>query len=98
MNEMIRAGFLRRLAAFTIDMLTVLTISSLLFGAWGIRSFGVPETGEEYGALVEAGADVAVLLMFGGWFGYVVLSWTPLLGRRTVGMRQMGIRIIRDPR
>ncbi len=96
---MIRAGFLRRLAAFAIDMLTVLTISSLLFGAWGIRTLGgVPETGEQYGTLVEAGADVAVLLMFGSWFGYVVLSWTPLLGRRTVGMRQMGIRIIRDPR
>ena len=99
MNEMVRAGFLRRLAAFVIDALTVFTLSSLLFGAWGIRLLGgMPETGEQFGVLVEAGANVIDLLMTGVWMVYLLLSWTPVLGRRSVGMRQMGIQIVRDPR
>ena len=99
MNEMVCAGFLRRLAAFLIDALTVFTISGVLVSAWGIRMLnGVPETGEQFGALIEAEADVADLLMFGVWLVYMTLSWTPILGRRSVGMRQMGIQIVRDPR
>lgn len=99
MNEMIAASFLRRLLAFLIDAMTLSTIWSFLYGAWALRTFGfVPATAEQFGAIMDAGIDVLPNLIVGGWIGYVALSWTPILGRRTVGMRQMGIQIVRDPR
>ena len=98
MSEFVPAGFFRRLAAFVIDTLAVLMLAMALFLVWVISELGgLPETAEsaivlEASRLVMPGFIAKAMLI------YAIASFTPLLGRRSVGMRQLGISVVRDGR
>ena len=99
MDEFARASFLRRLAAFVIDAVTVLVLAMAFFVVWTVQELGgLPETPAEAAAVLAAGQEMMPRFMVQGWLVYVVASWTPFLGRRTVGMRQLGIQVVRDGR
>jgi uncharacterized RDD family membrane protein YckC len=97
MNEDERATFLRRLAAFLIDAGVVLFLGTGFLSAWIIAELGgVPQTADDYAAMFEVAPLVGPDFLNLALILYAVLSFTPILGRRTVGMRQVGIRVVRD--
>ena len=97
MNDYERATFLRRLAAFAMDIVVVLVLSGAYFVVWAsIELGGLPETGAEIAVVVETAPLVMPSFVAEALLVYAVLSFTPILGRRTVGMRQLGIRVVRD--
>jgi hypothetical protein len=100
MNEqLIRAGFLRRSGAVLIDVGVIFVLATILFAIWATRALGgLPETPAEFAAVMEAGQSVIPDLFVYACVAYIVASWTPLLGRRSIGMRQFGIVVVRDPR
>ena len=97
MNDHERATFLRRLAAFLIDTGVVLFLGSAYFAVWASFELGgPPETPSEFAAVVEIGRLAIPGFLAEALIAYAVLSFTPILGRRTIGMRQLGIRVVRD--
>ena len=97
MNDCERATFLRRLGALLIDAAVVLFLGAMYFTAWAFATLGgVPETASEYTTALEAGEALTPSFLAEALAAYVILSLTPILGRRTVGMRQVGIRVVRD--
>ena len=55
----------------------------------------LPDTPSHVIALVDAGEDVDPSLLPLILLAYLVASWTPLLGRRSIGMRLAGIQTVR---
>ena len=97
MNEYERATFLRRLAAFLIDTGVVIFLGSAYFAVWASFELGgPPETASDFAAVFEVGRIVVPSFLAEALIAYAVLSFTPILGRRTIGMRQAGIRVVRD--
>ena len=93
------AGFFRRLAAFVIDTLAVLMLAMALFLVWVISELGgLPETPAESAIVLEASRLVMPGFIAKAMLIYAIASFTPLLGRRSVGMRQLGISVVRDGR
>ena len=97
MNDHERATFLRRLAALLIDTGVVLFLGSVYFGVWASFELGgLPETPLEFAAIFAVGQLVVPGFQAQALIAYVFLSFTPILGRRTIGMRQVGISVVRD--
>ena len=98
-EQLIRAGFLRRLGALVVDAIVVFVLTTAVFWIWATRELGgLPQSPTELGWLIDAGQVVAPTFLFATGFVYVVACWTPLLGRRTVGIRQIGIVVARESR
>ncbi len=98
MYEDAPAGFLRGLGSFTIDaaLLTAMYVATI--AAWAISSAGVlPDTPSHldtvYAASLESDPNLFPLTCL----GYLVACWTPVFGRRSVGMRFTGLRMVRSP-
>jgi hypothetical protein len=100
MNEqLIRAGFLRRLGAVVVDAIVIFVLTTAVFWIWATRELGaLPQTPAELGWLVDAGQVVAPAFLLATGIVYMVACWTPLLGRRSIGMRQFGIIVARETR
>ena len=98
MNEEQRLpGVHQRLGASLIDLIITGFIANLLFFTWGAEVMGgLPETAADLADLLDAGAQLAPLFLLTAWVGLAVLSWTPILGRRSIGMRTLGIRLVVD--
>jgi len=97
MNDYERATFLRRLAAFLIDTGVVIFLGSAYFAVWASFELGgLPETPLELAMFAAVGQVVVPSFLAEALIAYAVLSFTPILGRRTIGMRQAGIRVVRD--
>jgi hypothetical protein len=98
MNEhLIHAGFLRRLGALVIDAGVILVLASAVFWIWASRVLGgIPQTPTEFAWLLDAGQAVAPGFFIVTGIAYTVACWTPFLGHRTVGMRQLSIVVARQ--
>ena len=97
MSDCERATFVRRLAALAFDIVVVLVLAGTYFVVWASAELGgLPETGSEIAAVAETAPLVMPSFVAQALLVYAVLSFTPLLGRRTVGMRHVGIRVVRD--
>ena len=90
------AGVLRRLAAFAIDAVPVLVVSVALMMAWVIHSVGrTPVTALDWDRAMST-LEELILVQYIPLIAYVVWSWTPLSGRRSLGKRALGLRVVRD--
>ena len=90
------ASFSRRLAAFAIDVGIVLGVSVALMAAWIIQAVGrIPVSQSDWETAFSV-LDDLTLTQYIPLLVYVVWSWTPLSGRRSVGKRAMGLRVVRD--
>ena len=99
MNDDERATLLRRLAAFAIDTVVVTMLTGAYFLVWvSVELGGLPQTPAEFAIAIET-APIVMPTFFGeALIAYAVLAMTPILGRRTVGMRQLGTMVVRDRR
>jgi uncharacterized RDD family membrane protein YckC len=96
MNDETDATFPRRLAAFVIDVAIVMGLSIALMCAWVIRELGrVPVSDDDWLRALAVLEDLA-FLQYGPLLVYVVWSWTPLSGRRSLGKRALGLRVVRQ--
>ena len=90
------ATVLRRLAAFAIDAAITLGLSVALMAAWVIHVVGrVPVSEIEWVRALAVLEDLT-LVQYVPILAYVVWSWTPLAGRRSLGKRALGLRVIRE--
>jgi uncharacterized RDD family membrane protein YckC len=90
------ATVLHRFAAFAIDAAITLGLSVALMAAWVIHVVGrVPVSEIEWGRALAA-LDDLTLVQYAPILAYVVWSWTPLAGRRSLGKRALGLRVIRE--
>ena len=96
MDEVDDASFARRLGAFAIDVFVVVGLMVLLTAALIVRALGhVPASVTDW-ARAEAVLDgVETIQLLAPVLGYVVWSWSPLAGRRSLGKRALGLRVIR---
>jgi uncharacterized RDD family membrane protein YckC len=86
---------IRRLAAFTIDAGLVLVVSVALMMAWVIHVVGrTPVTALDWDRAMSTIGDLT-LVQYIPLIAYVVWSWTPLSGRRSLGKRALGLRVVR---
>ena len=90
------ASFSRRLAAFAIDAGIVLGLSAAVMAAWIIHAVGrVPVAQSDWETALSALDDLP-LTQYIPLLAYVAWSWTPLSGRRSVGKRAMGLRVVQE--
>jgi uncharacterized RDD family membrane protein YckC len=95
-NDVADAPVLRRLAAFAIDAAITLGLSVAVLCAWVIHVVGrVPISEIERQRAVSALEDLT-LAQYLPVLAYVFWSWTPLSGRRSLGKRVLGLRVIHD--
>jgi uncharacterized RDD family membrane protein YckC len=98
MNEMLPAGFVRSLAAFTCDVVFVIAFTAIVMTAWTIQMIGVlPDSPAHLTALYEESLNLPDLLP-AGVLAYLAASSSSVFGRRTPGMRLFGLRVVRGPR
>ncbi len=99
MNDVARAGFLRRLGAFAVDLVVVTALGIAVMVVVVVVRVGVlPETASHASALFDAVDTVDPNVLPLVLLAYLVASWTPLLGRRSIGMRLAGIETVRATR
>ncbi len=97
MDDVVDASFARRLAAFAIDVLVVVGLVMLLTAALIVRALGhVPASVVDWVRADAALDDVETIRLLAPLLGYVVWSWSPLAGRRSLGKRALGLRVIRQ--
>jgi uncharacterized RDD family membrane protein YckC len=95
-HELTHATVLRRLAAFAIDAAIVLGRSVAAMSAWVIHDVGRVPVSEIDWQRAMAVLDDLTVIQYVPLVAYVVWSWTPLAGRRSLGKRALGLRVIRD--
>ena len=97
MNDQVaHATFLRRLAAFALDAAIVVGLSVAVMSFWVVRAVGrIPVSEVDWGRAMSALEDLT-LVQYVPFVAYVVWSWTPLAGRRSLGKRAHGLRVIRE--
>jgi uncharacterized RDD family membrane protein YckC len=96
MDDVVDASFARRLAAFAIDACVVLVLVTLLTATLVVRALGhVPASAVDWANADTALDDVETIQLLAPLLGYVVWSWSPLAGRRSVGKRALGLRVVR---
>jgi uncharacterized RDD family membrane protein YckC len=96
-ERLIRAGFLRRLGAVVIDAIVAFVLAVAFFLVWDDP--GVSWHARDAGrgrCCARRGPAGDTEFIVEAWLAYVVASWTPLLGRRSVGMRQLGTWVVRE--
>ena len=99
MNDAACASFLRRLGAFVVDVVVVTLLAAAILLAESAVAVGIlPDTPPHLIAIVDAAdrVDPGILPMV--MLAYLVASWTPLLGRRSIGARAAGIETVRATR
>jgi uncharacterized RDD family membrane protein YckC len=97
MNDDAPATFLRRLAALLIDAVVVIALASAFWVLWAMSVLGgPPETLSEIAVLAYTAQLMLPSLLAWTVILYPIVSATPILGRRSVGMRQVGIKVVRD--
>jgi uncharacterized RDD family membrane protein YckC len=95
-NDVADAPVVRRLAAFAIDAAITLGLSVAVLSAWVIHVVGrVPVSEIEWQRAVS-GLEDLTLAQYLPVLAYVFWSWTPLSGRRSLGKRVLGLRVIHD--
>jgi uncharacterized RDD family membrane protein YckC len=93
---MVDAGFARRLAAFAVDACIVFGLSVAFLAASIIHAVGrLPVSARELDLAFSA-LDDRLFFEYAPLIAYVVWSWTPLSGRRSLGKRAFGLRVIRE--
>ncbi len=96
MDDVVDATFARRLAAFAIDAFVVIGLFVLLTVALVVRALGhMPASVVDVARADAALDDVEAIQLLAPLLGYVVWSWSPLAGRRSLGKRALGLRVIR---
>ena len=97
MDAVVDASFVRRFAAFTIDVFVVFGLVVLMTAALIVRALGhVPASVVDWAGAEAALDDVETIQLLAPLLGYVVWSWSPLAGRRSLGKRALGLRVIRQ--
>ena len=95
-EDVVNATVLRRLGAFLIDGALVLGLTVTMMAAWVIHVIGrVPVSEAELRSAVTVLEDMT-LTQYIPPVAYVVWSWTPLSGRRSLGKRALGLRVVRE--
>jgi len=96
MDAVVDASFARRFAAFAIDVFVVLGLVLLMTAALIVRTLGhVPASMVDWASAEAALDDFETIQLLAPPLGYVVWSWSPLAGRRSLGKRALGLRVIR---
>jgi uncharacterized RDD family membrane protein YckC len=94
MDDVVDANFARRLAAFAIDVSVVIGLGMLLTAALIVHALGhVPASVVDW-ARADAALDDQEMIQLLAPLGYVIWSWSPLAGRRSLGKRALGLRVI----
>jgi uncharacterized RDD family membrane protein YckC len=97
MDDVVDANFARRLAAFAIDVFVVIGLGVLLTAALIVHALGhLPASVVDWARADAALDDVEMIQLLAPLLGYVVWSWSPLAGRRSLGKRALGLRVIRQ--
>ena len=100
--ERVNASFWRRAAAGSIDFAIAFTATMLIAVVWLYSMVGpcdcsTEENIQEFGLAISLQAQsVAPGSMLLPLAVYAVASWTPVLGGRSIGMRALGLRVIRE--
>jgi uncharacterized RDD family membrane protein YckC len=95
-DDVANAPALRRLGAFLIDAAIVIGLSVAVMATWAIHVVGrVPVSEIEWQRAVSVLEDLT-LAQYIPVVAYVVWSWTPLSGGRSLGKRALGLRVIRE--
>ena len=99
--EQSEAGFARRLAAAAIDTaicLTLVLVASVLWvgGRQDDAAYRGLADAELVGALAWDDPALNLLVVGAAPILYLAASWTSWAGRRSVGMRAVGLRVMRE--
>jgi len=96
MEEIVPAGFVRSVAAFTCDLVFVFVFTVILMTAWAMQIAGaVPDTETHLLAIFAKLDAVPDFGLLAGPLSYLALSSSRVFGRRTPGMRLFGLQVVR---
>jgi uncharacterized RDD family membrane protein YckC len=95
-DDVTSATVLRRLGAFAIDGAIVLGLTVTVMAAWVIHVVGRVPVSETEVERAMSVLDDMTLTQYIPLVAYVVWSWTPSSGRRSLGKRALGLRVIRE--